>query len=183
MSYLFIVEDFKAKPNPETLLISPFKEIWKRDKTKNKDRAIAEFSYIELFTSQKKENPYAGYEENIRKEKLKELYFDSKWKPDNLILEGIKKIEEFQKEASPTLSYYLSVKKATEKMKHFFDTVDINERNIKGLPVYKPAEITRALQDTDKILYNLSSMKDKVEKELFENSKTKANKVINYFEI
>ena len=40
MSHLFIVENNIAKPNTETLLISPFKEIWERDKSKDKSQVI-----------------------------------------------------------------------------------------------------------------------------------------------
>lgn len=53
MSYLFIVENNIAKPNTETLLIEPFKTIWERDKTKDKEQAIKEFTFIELMSSKK----------------------------------------------------------------------------------------------------------------------------------
>ena len=36
MAFLFVVENGVAKPNTETLLISPFKEIWERDNSDNK---------------------------------------------------------------------------------------------------------------------------------------------------
>jgi signal-transduction protein with cAMP-binding, CBS, and nucleotidyltransferase domain len=182
MSHLFTVENNIAIPNTETLLISPFKEVWERDKSKDKGQAIKEFTFVELMSSKKKANPYSGYSDDTRFEKLKEALFDDDWKPDNLIEQCLAKINEFQKEASPTYSYYLSVIEAAEKMKNFFMTFDINERNDKGIPIYKPGEITRALNDTDRVLQNLNSMKDKVEQELFEATKTKANKTINHFE-
>ena len=46
MAYLFKVEGKTVYPNDEVLLISPFKEIWERDKSKGKDVARQEFSYI-----------------------------------------------------------------------------------------------------------------------------------------
>ena len=36
MAFLFIVSEKSVFPNPETLLISPFKDIWARDKGKKK---------------------------------------------------------------------------------------------------------------------------------------------------
>ena len=78
MAFLFVVENNIAKPNTETLLISPFKEIWVRDSSKDKSVAIAEFTFIELFTSKKKSNPYSGYNDAERAEKLKQLL---KFKP------------------------------------------------------------------------------------------------------
>ena len=50
-------------PNPETLLITPFKDIWERDKTPSKAIAIQEFAYIEFMTSMLKSNPYREYPE------------------------------------------------------------------------------------------------------------------------
>ena len=75
MAFLFTVENAVAKPNVETLLISPFKEIWERDTSSDKSQAIKEFTFIELMTSKKKTNPYAGYADDIRFNKLREIYF------------------------------------------------------------------------------------------------------------
>lgn len=182
MAFLFVVENTIAKPNTETLLISPYKEIWERDQTKDKSIAIKEFTYIELMTSKKKSNPYAGYGEDIKHEKLVTELFSPEWEKDSLVEEGMNKLVLFQKEASPTYSYYLSVLEATEKMKSFFNTFDINEVNEKGARVFKPNEIVMAISNTDKLLQNLNSMKEKVEQELFEQTKTRGMKQINHFE-
>ena len=184
MSRLFIVEGNIAKPNPETLLIEPFKTIWERDTDVDKSIAIKEFTYMELMTSKKRSNPYAGYNEEMRKEKLMEMLFHRlpDWEVDSLVEQGMAEIVTFQKEASPTYSYYISVLGATEKMKQFFNEFDINEVNEKGARVFKPNEIIMAIANTDKLLQNLNSMKEKVEQELFEQSKTRGMKQINPFE-
>ena len=38
MAYLFEVQEKTVIPNTETLLLSPFKEIWERDKSKKKSK-------------------------------------------------------------------------------------------------------------------------------------------------
>ena len=43
MSSLFIVEGNIAKPNPETLLIEPFKTIWERDTDEEGFALLKEF--------------------------------------------------------------------------------------------------------------------------------------------
>lgn len=182
MAFLFVVENNRAKPNIETLLISPFKDIWERDNSEDKLRAIKELTFIEFMSSKKKTNPYAGYDDDKRYEVLKKALFNESWEMDALIEQALVKIRIFQEEASPTYKYYMSASIAAAKMRDFFDTFDINERNDKGMPVYKPGEITRALNDTDKVLQNLNAMKDKVEQELFEQTRTKGNKSINPFE-
>jgi hypothetical protein len=52
-----------------------------------------------------------------------------------------------------------------------------------GNPLYKPADITRALKEVNDIIRTLNSIKEKVYQELAEDSKGKAGREINYFEI
>ena len=184
MAFIFVVENGVAKPNVETLLLSPFKEIWERDTTEHKEIAIKEFTFIELMSSKKKTNPYAGYEDDIRLKKLTEKLFEEGWEMDTLIEQGLAIIVEWQIEASPTYQYYISVLNAANQMRKFFNNFDINERNPKnGNPVYKPRDITSAINDTNKTLQNLNSMKESVEQELFESEKVRGNKTVNHFEI
>src|SRR5690606_19821989 len=110
-----------------------------------------------FMSSKKKTNPYAGYDDEVRYTRLKEVMPEG-WEVDKQVEAALIKIKDFQIEASPTYQYYLSAQTAAEKMRGFFNTFDINERNEKnGQPVYKPSDITRALNDTDKVLQNLNS--------------------------
>jgi hypothetical protein len=183
MSYLFNIIDRHVEPTVEVLLISPFKDIWERDKTRDKSVAIQELTYIEFVASVKKTNPYRDYSQDIIESKVKEGVIKiENWEADNLILKGIEYLKNIQKEGSLSYSYYLSAKKAAEKMRDFFDTFDINEKNFKtGNPVYKPSDITRALMDTSKVLENLTALSKKVDDELFEEVKLKANKKVSVF--
>lgn len=183
MAHLFTVQNSIVRPNTETLLIPPYKEIWERDTSKDKHDAIMEYTYIEFMISKNKSNPYAGYGDEERHEKLKKIYFTEDWEPDTLVKKGMEELHEFQIRASVTYRYYIATVEAIEKMRTFFVTFDIMETNEKGALLYKPSDITRAINDTDKILQNLMAMKGRVEQELFEQTKTKGNKQINHFEI
>ena len=46
MIKLFKYEGYKLNISEEALLLKPFKEIWQRDKSKNKDKALQELGYI-----------------------------------------------------------------------------------------------------------------------------------------
>lgn len=184
MAFLFVIENSVAKPNTETLLISPFKEIWERDTSKDKSKAIKEFTFIELMSSKKKTNPYSGYSDSIRFEKLREMLFDKKWTMDILIEKALVKIKDFQEEASPTYKYYIDNLEAAEKTRKFLKNIDLSSKNDKtGNPLYKPKDVTSAIIDTEKIIQTLSSLKEKVEQELIDSVKTKNNKQINPFEM
>ena len=113
---LFIIDNGIAKPSEHALLVEPFKTIWEEDKTKIKSTAIKSFTYIELICSIKKSNPFSGYDEDIKPEKVaKEVYKDEKYIPTELELEGIKVYKDFLEEASPTLSFYKASLKAALK--------------------------------------------------------------------
>lgn len=182
MAYLFEITGKVVFPNEETLLIHPFKEIWERDKSKGKTVALEELAYIEFMTSMKKSNPYRQYPEERKEEVItKAVITNPNWRPDNLILEAMGKIVEFQQEASTTYSFYMAAKKAAENMREFFNDVDINERDDKDKPIWKPRDITSALNDTEKVLSNLKSLEKKVEEELYEEIKNRSDKKISPF--
>lgn len=183
MSYLFEVEGKNVIPTTEILMTPPFKEIWERDRTATKEVAKQEFTYIEFMISMKKTNPYAGYPEEDKPEKIKsEVIHIEGWEPDALVKAGMDKIVELQTNGSTTYTYYIAAKIGAEKMKGFFTTFDMNEVNERtGNPVYKPRDITSALNDTSKVLENLDSLKKKVEEEIFESTKNKGGKEIGHF--
>lgn len=182
-AWLFRVEGNIVHPNTETLLLSPFKEIWERDQDPKKRNALEDFTYIEFMSSVLKSNPFHGYEESLRHSKIIEKCITQEnWKPDELILKGIQEIHRFQTEASSSYTYYISVKKAVERMRGFFDEVDLNEKNLKsGNPLYKPKDITSAIVDTEKVLANLKLLEAKIHEELLENTRNKAQKTISIF--
>ena len=183
MALLFEVKNKTAVPTTEALLIPTLDKIWKRDKSANKSRAISEFTYIEFMTSSLKTNPYRGYDIVTRKTKVIEVLFGGKSKEDKLIKEGIELMEELQTKGSPTYRYYHAVKRAAEQLEVFllnFDISEINERT--GNPMYKPADIIKAANDTEKILQSLESLGDKVAQETYQTVKTKGGKAIGSFE-
>lgn len=187
MAYLFDIVGNKAKPVVEALLIYPFKDIWSRDSSSGKSMAIKEFTFIEFMGSIKPTNPYLGYSEDERRVMLCKDIFNGQRKDimlrkDKVVEDGVEFIKDLQHNGSPTYRYYVANLEGANKLRKFFLEFDMNEKTDKGVPVYKPADITRALNDADKILNNLSSMKTRVEKEIFDMVKARANKTINYFE-
>lgn len=183
MAHLFKIEGSLVNPYEETLLISPFKEIWERDKSKGKEEALKEMAYMEMMTSLLVTNPYKGYTEEVREIVLiKDLFKNNGWQPDELVNQGMERIKQFQTEASQTYAFYSSAIKAKDTLQKFFNTVDLTKMNFKtGTPMYKPKELTSALLDVDKITANLDALKKKVEEELFEAVKVKGQKEISPF--
>lgn len=184
MSLLFTVESKVVSPTTQVLLIPPFKEIWERDTTKDKRYAIEDFSYIEFMASIQKSNPYSGYAEHQRPEKIiKDIITREDWdQEDPLLVYGIAKLKEFQAEASVTYNYYMAAKSAAEKMQMFFINFSMSDVNLRtGAPIFKPKDITSALNDTSRVLENLNTLREKVDNEVFEEIKKKGQKVVSPF--
>lgn len=185
MAYLFVVSNNRVTPNTETLLIEPFKSIWERDETVRKELAILEFTYIEFMTSGLRTNPYKGYEKDKRMEVLKNDLFRKNgfrnWEQDSLIIEGMNKIEQFQTEASPNYTLYLDAQRAKEELQRFLREFDANERTKSNSLVLKPGDITKGLLDIDKVATSLNSLNKKIEEDLYEEVRTRANKEISMF--
>jgi hypothetical protein len=183
MAYLFKIESNLVVPSDESLLIPPYKDIWDRDTSKNKDTAYRELTYVEFMSSQLSSNPYKGYAQSVRGSVIiKDIFKGEAWTPDALVLEAVKKIEQFQMDASPSYSSYSSGILAKEKVDTFLRTVELTKINFKtGMPLYKPKEITTALLDLDKVAMSLENLRKKVEEELFEAVKTKGQKEISPF--
>ncbi len=184
MSVLFKVQGKVVTPKTETLVISPFKEIWERDESPSKERAMDEFKFIEFTTSMMKSNPFAGYDEGVKEMKIIDqcITYEDFDPNDELIIQAQKSMVDFQNEASATYSYYMAAKVGAEKMKGFFINFDMNEVNLKnGNPIYKPRDITSALNDTANVLSNLDKLKKKVEEEVYEEVKRRGQKSISPF--
>jgi hypothetical protein len=182
MAFLFSINEKSVYPNAETLLISPFKEVWQRDKDKDKHIALAEFAYIEFMSSMKKSNPYRQYAPDKKEGKIIKDLLPDGWEADDQVKMCIHRVIKFQREASSTYNYYMGAKRAAEKMTDFFNDVDINLKNEKsGNPIYKPRDITSAINDLERNLANLKALEKKVEEELYEETKNRSNKEISFF--
>jgi hypothetical protein len=190
---IFNVVNQVAQPTVEILLISPFKEIWERDVSPSKFYALNEFTYIEFMCSPKKTNPFYGYinlEE--RSTKIKERLYNREnvhksiadtWKPDSEVREAIEIYRSFLKSASPALDLLESCYKAAEGIRDFLNMDGILTRvNSKGFPLYKVGDVMGALSKMEGIVKSLNSLREKVEQELYESTKSRGNRRINKFE-
>ena len=182
MSWLFKIEGKLVSPNPETLLVEPFKQIWEDDKSKDKEVALKNFAYIEFMSSQLKSNPYKGYSSLVRSTKIiEDILGGDKKILSTFVDKGISYIDKIQKDGSESYTLLMSALKAKEKLEIFLNDFDLTERTEKGMPVMKPKDVTSALLDLDKIVVSINTLKKKVEEDLFEEVKTRANKIISPF--
>jgi hypothetical protein len=181
---LFTIENNIVRPTPHALLLSPFKELWERDTSSKKERAIQDFSYIEFVCSMRKSNPFSGYTDDVKASQVaKIIYKDEYYKPDELQEECIEFYIKLRDESSPTINFYKKALTGAEKLSNFFETVDFSLMNDRGIPIYKPGDLARSLKDAPDILASMHKMKEKVDQELFDSTKNRGDREINHFEM
>ena len=181
---IFEITGHIVRPTSAILLIKPFKKLWSRDNTKGKSIAMQELAYIEFMISKRKTNPYKGYEDSIREKKIIEgVITKASWKPDIVVKEAMELYEIWQSKASPTARYYNANLQALQKTINYLNNgLDYEERNRSGMPVHKFTDVVRGMKEADQVLKSLTSLRKKVEEELYEASKTKGGKEINHYE-
>lgn len=180
---LFEVKGGIVSPSIHALMISPFKEIWERDKSAKKSQAIPELTYIELSCSMKKSNLFSGYAEEIRPKKVaKQVFGREDWTPDSLVQEAIEQYRKLDLEASPSLAICISALGAVHKMKEFLDSYDPTERTPKGAMVIKPAEVSKTIKELPDMINSTMALRSKVEQELITEQKTKGQRQVGYYE-
>jgi hypothetical protein len=181
---IFNIEQNIVRPTPHALLIPEFKFIWDRDTSEHKNKAIAEFSFIEFSLSQLKSNPFIGYDEDERADKIKKaLKINSLWTPDEAVLEAMKVYEHLQEDASRSVRYYKSIQTALDKLILFYNnTLDFDTSTTSGAKVHKPKDVTDAISKAAANLEQLQKLEDQVNKELYESIRTRANRDISRYE-
>ena len=166
MIQIFTIDRGIVQPTTEVLLISPFKQIWDRDLTPKKERAMREFSYIFFMNDYSKNNPYIGYQPMDRHKKICESVLkDRAFIPDDTVKEACRLYRDYQENASPSLTFYRSVIKGVQKVITFIETVDLGAEDARGVPKYKPNDIMSVTKNAPEQLKALVTMKEKVEQE------------------
>jgi len=176
------MEGARVVPNAHLIALSPFSELWQRDNSERKDTALAELLYVEYMCSLKKTNPYKGYAEEDRPAAVGRAVFkDADYCPDELVKKCLDAYKELLMNQLP-VRLLEAAKAGAEKFILDIQNIDVTERTKGGAAVYKPADLMKALAESDKVLAALQTLEKKVEEEVYTKMKTRGNRQINPFE-
>lgn len=158
MLKLFKYEGYKVVISEEALLLTPFKKIWDRDRTKNKDKALAELGYIYFFNDPRSEYQYL-IDETERHNAIIESEGLGDWKPDKLVKEA----SEFYNSFKPTSALLLEdTRYAVDKVRIMLREINLSKEDDKGRPVYTIDKIISAIKQVPALVKDL----DEAEKAL-----------------
>jgi hypothetical protein len=165
--------------NPDSIAIPTFRALWDRDKSKTKERATREISYV-VFSCDYK-SPYRAYNEIDRTRIIKEDFIkDTNWEPDELILEAIKRYNEFQE---TTFSRLVNKSlKLADKLSDYMDTIDFKDKDEKQAQAIVDS-IVKTLEKVGNIVKSLTMLKKQVETDSTEQTNVRGKTEIGDYEL
>lgn len=164
---LFKYEQYKVVISEEALALKPFKQIWNRDRTINKDRAISELAYIYFM-----EDPASDYQYLVDIDERSKAIIEGEglptnWKPDKLVKEAMNFYSSFKTTSALILE---DTRKVAENLRKALPTLDITEEDDKGRPKHTIASITKAIRELNILIKELAETERIISKEMAENN-------------
>ena len=149
----------------EAYALLPFKVLWERDKTKLKEKALAELGYVYFMEDYKSDFSDVVNEDERKKEVIPVLSLPSSWKEDKAVIEAREFYRKRSEEIIPLLLLRDS-KVVIDKMREYFREVDFLALDDKGRPKYDIDKLARVVERSASILDNLTKLEESVKKEV-----------------
>jgi len=176
---LFDIEGGKLMLNPTNLFIPEFKALWDRDKSKTKEQAALEISYVAFMCSMASRNPYNAYSERDRKIKITNDTIRTE--PDELIEKALVRYREFQKTANTRL--LAGARNAADKLAGYFEKVDFDKVDSYGKPIYSARDLSSNLKEVGNIVKSLVLLENQVQKEQLEQQAVRGGNELGMYEL
>lgn len=175
MIKLFKYEGYKIVISEEALALKPFRQIWQRDKTINKEKAIMELGFIYFFCDPRSDYQFL-VDDNERLEAIKEGEgLPAKWEPDKVIKEAM----DFYMSFKPISALLLEdtrfmVNKYRKRLRsQEFDELEVRELKEVGALIKQIPSLVKDLDEAEKALNsemrNSGKMRGQGEKTIFED--------------
>ena len=169
---LFKYEGYEVRIAPEALTLKPFKKLWTRDKSKDKEKAMMEFGFLYFYCDPRSDYQYI-IDDEIRMDAVKEGQgLPEDWKPDAAIKEAISFYKSFDSSSAILLR---AAAEAVDKVQKLIK--DLAPEDTKSLKEYLTAlklipEVASMIQEAEKALNDeqeFGEAKGAMEKTLFDD--------------
>tara|TARA_R110002167_G_scaffold199470_4_gene402721 strand:- start:106 stop:645 length:540 start_codon:yes stop_codon:yes gene_type:complete len=176
---LFDLKNGNIVLNPESLVLPGFREIWKSDKTKGKDKATREISYVYFMCDYN--SPYAVYPNTKRKDVIIRDYMkDEKWEETEDIKLAIKRYIAFQE--THTMRLMRAAKGASDKLAGYFENIDFLKVDDNGKPIHTAKDVAYNLEKVGNIVDSLDKLETRIKKEVKTESRVRGGGEIGMYE-
>ena len=169
---LFKLEGYNLKISDEAFVLKPFRDIWKRDKTAGKDRAIQELGYIYMMEDTRSDyQVYIDREERSKQVKLGEGLPES-WRPDRLVATAQEFYASFKSESALLLE---DIRVAITKLREYIKTIDLSATDDKGKPIYTLNSYTATIKQIPELITSLDEAERTIAKEVLGQDKVRGS--------
>lgn len=163
---LFKYEGYKVVISEEALVLKPFKTLWARDKTKSKDKALAELAYVYFM-----EDPASDYQYLVDREDRSKAIIEGEglgnWKPDKAVKEAMEFYASFKTTSALILE---DTRYAANNLRKSLRNIDLEATDDKGKPIYTVASILSAIKQVPALVKELAEAERAIAKEMAEAS-------------
>ena len=149
---LFKYEGYEVRVAPEALALKPFKKLWDRDKSKVKEKALAELAFLYFYCDPRSEYQYIIDDEDRMTAVKEGLGFAAEWKPDKQINDAITLYKTFEAPSSTLLRVALEGVDKVQKL-----LAELNPDDTKTLKEYLTVlkmipEVASMIKDAEKAI-------------------------------
>ena len=167
---LFKYEGYKITISEEALLLKPFKAIWKRDKSLNKEKALSELGFIYFFCDIRSDYQYI-VDEEARMASIKEGEgMPEDWTPDSVVVEAMQFYSTFKSTSALLLE---DTRYAVDKLRKLLREIDLTQTDDKGKPIYTLNTITATIKQVPSLVKDLDEAERSIAKEIAQSDKVR----------
>lgn len=163
--------NYTIEPTQEALLIKPIRDLYNKDKSKNKEKFLQQMSVLYFYADPRSTYNYIVDDE----ERLKAIIEQEGLPEDFKITTDLDKALQEYKKHTITTSYLLlqDTKIAVDKVRQFLREVNLNETDDKGKPLYTINSITQAIKQIPQLSKDLLEAEKIVSKEIEEQGRAR----------
>lgn len=172
---LFTFEGYKLNISEEALCIKAFRELFKRDRSKTKEKALLELGFIYFYLDPRSDYSFLTDDEERMEAIIEQEGFPTKWKPDDKVQRAMEVYRSLTQTSSSLLLQDTRI--SIDKARAFLRNLDLEQKDDNGKPIYTINTYLNAIKDIPKLIKELSEAEKAVSKELEENGKLKANRL------
>lgn len=173
---LFKYEGYKIVISEEAFALKVFRQIWNRDRTASKDKALMELGYVYFMVDPRSDYQYLVDKEERSKAIIEGEGLPANWKPDKLIEEAITFYDSMKPPAALLLEdTRLMVDKYRKKLRGMdFDELEVKDLKDMGALIKGIPDLVKALDEAEKAvsaeMRNSGRMRGQGEKTIMEDS-------------
>lgn len=173
-------ENYEVAPTPEALMLKPFRKLWKRDRSKSKDRALSELAFIYFYADPRSEYQIEPNDE-ARAHKLAEvLGLGPSWKPDETIVEATNLYTDLTE--TPATLLLKDTEETVERFRTHLKYIDFDATDDKGKKIYPLNQVAATLKQIPDIIDSLSKARRNMYNDLDTEDNVRGQATKNIYE-